>query len=504
MNVLLLKAERKRREVGRFEEAVIYATKKHNGTVRKVTKIPTILHSMEVAHIISTITNDIDVMIAGLLHDVVEDTNGTLDEIRNLFGDKVAWLVDSETENKYEDEDKALSWKKRKEESIRRLERLNDRDVEVLWLADKLSNIRSLAINYSEKGEAIWQSFNQKDSKMHQWYYKTIAEVLEMHLNRTGAFKEYVKHVNSIWPGTFASEKSKYKKYNEVSIEGCKLIGKGAKGAVYRYDDELVLKVYNTGNQYKDIERERNLARQAFVAGIPTAISFGIVRVGNGYGSIFEFLELDTVSSLIASNPENVKDYAAQMAHLAKIIHTTDAKEKGMELDSYLNEVYEWIDGGIAYEDNMLSQKIRTMIDELPRVNTLIHGDFHTGNVLNSRGEYILIDMDRLSICHPIVELSGLYMSYVAFGEIDKSMVENFMGFSYEISREFFENFMEEYLGTKKIQDVVNKAALLCYVRLVRRCYKKGMNLSKENAQARDYYMNRINELLGTVDSFSY
>lgn len=490
--------------MGQLEEAVMYAAKKHNGAVRKVTGISAILHPMEVVHIISTITNDEEVMIAGLLHDVVEDTDGTLDEIRELFGDRVAELVDSETENKYEGEDKTLSWKKRKEESIKKLKNLNDRDVEILWLADKLSNIRSLANSHSEIGDDLWQSFHQKDPKMHQWYYKTVAEVLEMHLNRTGAFKEYVRHINSIWPGTFASEKSKYKKYYELSLDGCKLIGKGAKGDVYRFADDLVLKVYNENNQYKDIERERNLARQAFVAGIPTAISYGIVRVGNRYGSIFELLESNTVSSLIASNPEDVQEYASIMADLAKTIHTTDAEEKGMNLNGYIKEVYAWIDGGIAYEDEDISQKIRSMIEELPEVKTLIHGDFHTGNVMNSRDEYILIDMDRLSTCHPIVELCGLYMFYVAFGELDVSMVENFMGFSYDVSKVFFEQFMKEYLGTDEIQDVVNKAALLCYVRLVRRCYKKGINLSEKDAKARDYYMAKIRELLNVVDSFAF
>lgn len=489
------------RTLGKYENAVIFATEKHNGANRKISGTPAILHSMEVSQIISTITKDIDIMIAGLLHDVVEDTDGTLDEIRDLFGDRVAELVDSETENKYVGEDKALTWKKRKEESIRKLIDLNDKDVEILWLADKLSNIRSLDSDYCQRGEEIWQSFNQKDPKMHCWYYKTIAEELEMRLGGTDAFKEFVKHINSIWPDSFANEKLKYK---EVSIDGCKLIGKGAKGNVYRYNDELVLKVYNEKNRYEDIERERNLAKQAFVAGIPTAISFGIVKVGNRYGSVFELLESDTVSSLIADNPEKVRDYAAIMAKLARSIHATNAEEKGLKLNSYINEVYAWVDGGIAYEDEALSRKIKKMISEIPNTNTLIHGDFHTGNVMNCRNEYILIDMDRLSVCHPIVELCGIYMFYVAFGELDRLTVENFMGFSYDVSKVFFEQFMKEYLGTEEIWDVVNKASLLCYVRLVRRCYKKGMNLSEKDAMARDYYMNRIRELLKVVDSFSF
>lgn len=488
--------------MGLFEDAVIYATQKHNGKVRKVSGIPAILHSMEVAYIISTITGDMEVMVAGILHEIVEDTDGTLEEIRAQFGDRIARLVDSETEPRFEGMDKVLTWKMRKEESIKKLKSLGDRDVEILWLADKLSNIRSLAGAYSEQGDQLWQSFNQKDPQMHLWYYKTIAEVLEMHLNRTAAFKEYIKHLNSIFPGAFASEKAKYKKYREVSLDGCRLIGKGSKGEVYRYDDELVLKLYNEKNQYKDIERENALARQAFVAGIPTAISFGIVKVGNRYGSLFELLDSSTVSSMIASNPEKVRSYAAIMAELAQKIHHTDASK--MNLPHYIDEVYTWIDTGIAYEDEALAARIRTMVEQLPDNNTIIHGDFHTGNVMTHMGEYILIDMDSLSICHPIVELSGLYMFYVGFGELDNSMVENFMGFSYDVSLEFFNSFMVQYLGTEDIADVVNKAALLCYVRLVRRCYKKGMALSEQDAKARDYYMSKIIGLLDKVDSLSF
>ena len=488
--------------MGLFEDAVIYATQKHNGKVRKVTGIPAILHSMEVAYIISTITGDMEVMVAGMLHEIVEDTDGTLEEIRAQFGDRIARLVDSETEPWFEGMDKVLTWKMRKEESIKKLKSLGDRDVEILWLADKLSNIRSLAGAYSEQGDQLWQSFNQKDPQMHLWYYKTIAEVLEMHLNRTAVFKEYIKHLNSIFPGAFASDKAKYKKYREVSLDGCRLIGKGSKGEVYRYDDELVLKLYNEKNQYKDIERENALARQAFVAGIPTAISFGIVKAGNRYGSLFELLDSSTVSSMIASNPEKVRSYAAIMAELAQKIHHTDASK--MNLPHYIDEVYAWIDTGIAYEDEALAARIRTMVEQLPDNNTIIHGDFHTGNVMTHMGEYILIDMDSLSICHPIVELSGLYMFYVGFGELDKSMVENFMGFSYDVSLELFNSFMVQYLGTEDIADVVNKAALLCYVRLVRRCYKKGMALSEQDAKARDYYMNKIIGLLDKVDSLSF
>ena len=266
-----------------LEEAIIYATVMHQGKVRKFNGIPYILHPMEVAQILSTMTEDVEIITAGILHDIVEDTDGTLAEIEQRFGKRVAALVDSESENPYPDEDKSASWQRRKEKSLIVLKNSTDIGVKMLWLADKLANIRSLARVYSEQGEAMWNMLHQKDPAMHQWYYKNIAEAVELSLNKTGAFKELIKHINSIWPGTFDSEKSRYKKYREVSVDGCRLIGHGAKGDVYRYDDELVIKVFNQNNTYRDVEQEIAQSRKAFILGIPTAISFGIVSVGNRY-----------------------------------------------------------------------------------------------------------------------------------------------------------------------------------------------------------------------------
>ena len=149
------------------EEAIIYATIMHQGKVRKRENIPYILHPLEVAQILATMTDDQDTIAAGILHDVVEDTSGTLDEIRNRFGERVAFLVEMETENPFPGEDREKSWKKRKEQSLLTLKNSGDICVRMLWLADKLANIRSLARGYSESGEIFWSHFHQKDPAMH-------------------------------------------------------------------------------------------------------------------------------------------------------------------------------------------------------------------------------------------------------------------------------------------------------------------------------------------------
>ena len=184
------------------EEAIIYATIMHQGKVRKFGDSPYIFHPLEVAQILTTVTDDEEVITAGILHDIVEDTDGTLEEIEGRFGKRVADLVSTETENEYPGEKKSDTWKQRKEGSLQALKSSTDVGVKMLWLADKLANIRSLSGMYSELGDAMWEKFNQNDPEMQRWYYKSVAEMIELALNKTGAFKELIKHINFIWPGT--------------------------------------------------------------------------------------------------------------------------------------------------------------------------------------------------------------------------------------------------------------------------------------------------------------
>ncbi|MCR4747677.1 MAG: HD domain-containing protein, partial [Clostridiales bacterium] len=184
-----------------LEEAIIYSAMMHKGQVRKFGDFPYIFHPLEVAQILSTMTDDEEVVTAGILHDIVEDTDGSVRDIENRFGKRVAMIVAYETENKFPEEDRSATWKRRKEYSLAALKSSNDQGIQMLWLADKLANIRSLARVYSEQGDAMWESLNQKDPDLQRWYYKSVAEALELSFNKTGAFKEFIKHINSIWPG---------------------------------------------------------------------------------------------------------------------------------------------------------------------------------------------------------------------------------------------------------------------------------------------------------------
>ena len=488
-----------------LEEAIIYATIMHQGKVRKFSSSPYILHPIEVAQILSTMTDDEEIISAGILHDIVEDTDGTLKEIEKRFGKRVAVLVSSDSENKYPEKERGSTWKRRKEESLFILKKSEDTGVQMLWLADQLANIRSLAGIYSERGEALWGELDQSDPSMQCWYYRSIGEIVELQLNRTGAFKEYIKHINFIWPGTFDSEKTRYRKYKEISVEGCKRIGWGAKGTVYRYDDEMIVKVFNQNNTYRDVEREIAQSRKAFILGIPTAISFGIVSVGKQYGAMYELLDSETMSDCIAKNPKRVNTYAVIMAELAQTIHSITVTEDD-GFPSAKIRLLSYISGGIAYEDTVLAGRCRKLIEDIPDTETLVHGDFHTGKVFLQNGEPLLIDMDRISTGHPIAEISDLYYFYVVLGEEDPGVVEKFMGFSYQTALQFFDCFLRKYLETDdedRLREVKEKASLLCYIRMINKIHKK-KELSANDRNMIKNYMERIDRCLKTLDSLAF
>jgi myo-inositol-1(or 4)-monophosphatase len=171
-------------------KAIEFAAKAHDGMMRKKDKTPYILHPLEAAVIVGTMTADSDVISAAVLHDVVEDTEITIEEIEENFGSRVRRLVESETEDKRADLPPESTWKIRKEESLEELANCGDRDVLILWLGDKLSNMRSFYRIWKNEGESMWQSFNQKDPVQQEWYYSSIAE-LTSSLKDFPAWQEY-------------------------------------------------------------------------------------------------------------------------------------------------------------------------------------------------------------------------------------------------------------------------------------------------------------------------
>ena len=179
-------------------KAIEFASIAHDGMVRKKDKTPYILHPLEAAIIVGSMTDDRDVISAAVLHDVVEDTDITIEEIEANFGPRVRALVESETEDKRADLPPEDTWRIRKEESLEELKNCGDTDVLMLWIGDKLSNMRSFYRIWKTEGDSMWLSFNQKDPSQQKWYYNTIAE-LTSSLKEFSAWQEYNELVKFVF-----------------------------------------------------------------------------------------------------------------------------------------------------------------------------------------------------------------------------------------------------------------------------------------------------------------
>ena len=180
-----------------LDRAIIFAVKAHSGTERRGKGYPYIVHPMEAVEIVSTMTKDQELLAAAALHDTVEDTDVTVDQIREEFGDRVAELVASESDEMPAGISEADSWHSRKQAAIDRLARAS-RDAKIVALGDKLSNMRAIARDYAVQGDALWNIFHAKDPKDHEWHYRGLAESLK-ELDGSFAYQEFVKLINQVF-----------------------------------------------------------------------------------------------------------------------------------------------------------------------------------------------------------------------------------------------------------------------------------------------------------------
>lgn len=180
-----------------LDKAIKFAVDAHCGTERRGKGFPYIVHPMECVAIAATMTPDQEILAAAVLHDVVEDTDHTLEEIRSEFGERVANLVASESEEKIEGKSEEDSWMERKEAAINRIKNASH-DAKIVALSDKLSNARAIKRDVEEIGPEFWNRFHNKDPKNHEWHYRGLVNSLS-ELSDTVAFKEFAQIVDDIF-----------------------------------------------------------------------------------------------------------------------------------------------------------------------------------------------------------------------------------------------------------------------------------------------------------------
>ncbi len=264
------------------------------------------------------------------------------------------------------------------------------------------------------------------------------------------------------------------KAYQRMSVDGCEFIAKGANGAVYRYDSETILKTYFAKDALPEIKQERENARRAFVLGINTAIPYGIVRVGDGYGTVTELLNATSVTKLICNNPDDMSEVVKYYVDLLKSIHAVEAEEG--DFPDMRETALGWADFVAKHIPEEQGKKLISLIEAIPKQNTMMHGDYHTNNIMIQNGEPILIDLDTLCVGHPVFELGSMFNAFLGFSSLDHNAIKSFMGYDHDTAKRFWNMSLKKYLGTDDedfCRSVEEKAMIIGYTRLLRRAIRR-------------------------------
>lgn len=295
------------------------------------------------------------------------------------------------------------------------------------------------------------------------------------------------------------------KAYRVISVEGCEVIGQGANGKVYRIDPDTIVKVYMNPDSLPEIHRERELARAAFVLGIPTAIPYDVVRVGDGYGSVFELLNATSFAKLIINGEKDPMEVAAMSVDLLKLIHSTVIKPGTMP--DMKAVALDWADFLKDYLPEDKWAKLHKLVDDVPYDMHMMHGDYHIKNVMLQNGEVLLIDMDTLCHGHPIFELASMFNAYAGYSDVDHNVVKDFIGIPYEVSVPFWRESLRLYLGTDdedRINEVEEKAKLIGFVRIMRRRIRRNGFDTEEGRKEIENAKAHILELVDKLDTLTF
>lgn len=187
----------KKMDTSFLDRALQFAVKAHSGVERRGKGFPYIVHPLESVAIVATVTPDQEMLAAAALHDVIEDTEYSYDDIKREFGERVAGLVSSESDLVIEGKNESESWVERKQYAIERLKNLS-RDGKIVSIGDKLSNARAMLRDYEEMGEKLWDKFHVNDPKLHKWHYEGLRDALS-DLKGTFAFEEFDMIVNKLF-----------------------------------------------------------------------------------------------------------------------------------------------------------------------------------------------------------------------------------------------------------------------------------------------------------------
>ena len=258
------------------------------------------------------------------------------------------------------------------------------------------------------------------------------------------------------------------KQLRSISVDGCPEIGRGAIGTVYRLDADTIVKVYQIPDCLPMIENEQKRAKQAFIRGIPTAISYDIVRVGDKYGSVFEMVKAENCNDRLIKDPDHKDDIIQQYVKLVKAVHAVEMKPGELPdareiYNGYLDDI-----AGIMPKD--MVRRLLNLLEAMPEDLHTVHGDIQMKNVMLSESEPLFIDMESLCTGTPVFDFAGLWVAYCAFNLEEPTNSMDFFGIDSETSFGIYHKVLALYLGDvsdDKLRQAEERIMVLGYIRFL-------------------------------------
>lgn len=249
----------------------------------------------------------------------------------------------------------------------------------------------------------------------------------------------------------------------QLSVEGCEVIGVGGVGTVYRLDGDTIIKVFREGTTIEEVRREITMSKEAFVMGMPTAISFDVVRVGSQYGLVYELLQADTLSACIKREPERIDEFARKYAELFHQLHAIEVPGESSVPCAIERERQQIRHIRRYFPQESIDLMLR-IVDAIPNANRLLHLDLQTKNAMVQNGELMLIDMGEVGYGHPLLDLGHAYSAMVTLvGDYDK-----IIGMPRELGQKLWSRAIDYYLEGMPAEVVKQRKAQIEVVSCVR------------------------------------
>lgn len=249
----------------------------------------------------------------------------------------------------------------------------------------------------------------------------------------------------------------------QLCVEGCEVIGVGGVGTVYRLDGDTIIKVFREGTTIEEVRREITMSKEAFVMGMPTAISFDVVRVGSQYGLVYELLQADTLSACIKREPGRIDEFARKYAELFHQLHAIEVPG-GSSVPCAIERERQQIRHIRRYFPQESIDLMLRIVDAIPNANRLLHLDLQTKNAMVQNGELMLIDMGEVGYGHPLLDLGHAYSAMVTLvGDYDK-----IIGMPRELGQKLWSRAIDYYLEGMPAEVVKQRKAQIEVVSCVR------------------------------------